>query len=67
MNQKNGIPSACSTVNYVAPEQYEDVELSQVINSGFDDAWSSIIDYASASFFGIDTFEKSSGLITGRG
>lgn len=56
--------SACSTVNYVAPEQYEDIELNKVINRSFDDTWSSIIDYASASFFGIDTFEKSSGLIT---
>lgn len=58
------IITACTSVNYVAPSQYDDVELSKVINTDFDDTWTSIIDYASSSFFGIDTFEKSSGLIT---
>lgn len=52
------------SVNYLAPAQYDDIQLSKVINKDFNDTWSSIIDYSSSSFFGIDTFEKSSGLIT---
>lgn len=55
---------SCASYNYLAPAQYDDIQLSKVINKDFDDTWSSIIDYSSTSFFGIDTFEKSSGLIT---
>ncbi|MGH2359949.1 MAG: hypothetical protein ACRDGM_05335 [bacterium] len=55
----------CATGTYtppqaaVQPPQYE-----RVVNRSFDDTWSSLIDYTSQAFFGIDRFEKASGLMT---
>lgn len=42
-----------------SPPQYE-----RVVNKSFDDTWTSLIDYTSQALFGIDRFEKASGLMT---
>jgi len=34
------------------------------INKGFDEVWTSLIEYSASSFFAIDNFEKDSGLMT---
>ena len=34
------------------------------LNKSFNTVWNSVIDYSSKSFFGIDNFEKDSGLVT---
>lgn len=57
--------SGCATGSYTPPQaaaqppQYE-----RVVNKSFDDTWTSLIDYTSQAFFGIDRFEKASGLMT---
>lgn len=55
----------CATGTYAPPQaaaqppQYE-----RVVNKSFDETWTSLIDYTSQAFFGIDRFEKASGLMT---
>jgi hypothetical protein len=49
---------------YNPPNSVTDFSNSIVINKPFDDVWSSLIRYTTSEFFGIDNFEKDSGLIT---
>lgn len=56
--------AGCATTNYTQPDTYENAENTITIDADLDTTWNAIIDYASSAFFGIDSFEKSSGLIT---
>ena len=62
------ILTSCATVQldditYIAPEK---TEYSKTIkfNNSKDEVWNALIDYASESFFSINTYEKDSGLMT---
>ena len=59
---------SCATVGptgtYVEPFGKYSESYSYDVNAGFDEAWSALIDYPSTAFFGIDNFEKDSGLLT---
>jgi hypothetical protein len=37
---------------------------SKIINKTFDEVWDALIDYSASTFFGIENFEKESGLLT---
>lgn len=51
---------------YIAPEfsTVESGARSIILNKGYDETWSELIRFAGSNFFGIDNFEKASGLIT---
>jgi len=50
---------------YKPPEQSDSMlNYSKIINKNFDETWASLIDYSASTFFGIENFEKESGLIT---
>ena len=49
---------------YVKPVAVEEFTNSRVVDKNFDDTWSALIAYAGTSFFSIDLFEKSSGLMS---
>tara|TARA_Y100000748_G_scaffold12451_1_gene10233 strand:+ start:494 stop:1117 length:624 start_codon:yes stop_codon:yes gene_type:complete len=59
---------SCATVGptgtYVEPFGKYSESYSYDVNASFDEAWSALIDYSSTAFFGIDNFEKESGLLT---
>ena len=62
------ILTSCATVpiddiTYIAPENTEYSKTVQFNNSK-DEVWNALIDYASESFFSINTYEKDSGLMT---
>ena len=42
----------------------DQMNYSKIINKGFDDTWDALINYSAGTFFGIENFEKESGLIT---
>src|SRR3990167_1761700 len=46
-----------------APQSYNSDNV-RTINKNFEQTWTALIDYTSSSFFGIDNFEKDSGLMT---
>ena len=49
---------------YTPPEGSAIESTSVTVDAEFDEAWSTLIDYASQRFFAIDSFEKDSGLLT---
>jgi len=50
---------------YKPPEEnLNPINYSRVINKSFDDTWDALINYSAGTFFGIENFEKESGLIT---
>lgn len=49
---------------YTPPEESAIESTSVTVDAEFDEAWSTLIDYASQRFFAIDSFEKDSGLLT---
>ena len=62
------ILTSCATVpvddiTYIAPEKTEYSKTVEFNNSK-DEVWNALIDYASESFFSINTYEKDSGLMT---
>lgn len=58
--------SGCATGTYTPPGSLtgDDAKHEVIVNKSFDATWTSLIDYASSTFFAIDNFEKASGLIT---
>lgn len=56
-------PMGCVSGSYTPPSQ-SSYSNSIVVQQSFDETWESLISYASASFFGIENFEKESGLLT---
>jgi hypothetical protein len=56
----------CSTSAIYKPpiENLNPTNYSKVINKSFDDTWDALINYSAGTFFGIENFEKESGLIT---
>jgi hypothetical protein len=40
------------------------LEYSKIINKPFDEVWDALINYSASTFFGIENFEKDSGLLT---
>jgi len=55
----------CATGTYTPPQAAaEPPQYERVVKKSFDDTWTSLIDYTSQAFFGIDRFEKASGLMT---
>jgi len=55
----------CATGTYTPPQDAaQPPQYETVVNKSFDDTWSSLIDYTSQAFFGIDRFEKASGFMT---
>ena len=56
---------AMPQVNISAPADNRSLESNRtVVEKPFDETWDGLIRYASQSFFGIDNFEKDSGLMT---
>lgn len=53
----------CVSGSYTPPPS-ADITKSIVVDSSFDETWDRLISYTAASFFGIDNFEKESGLLT---
>ena len=58
------IITGCSTESYVLPQGGEPVQNEITVDAGIDETWNALVSYASGTFFGIDNFEKSSGLMT---
>jgi hypothetical protein len=56
----------CMTATYLAPNtsSVPIQNYSRVIDKSFDQTWSALIQYAGSAFFGIEHFEKQSGLLT---
>jgi hypothetical protein len=54
------------TASYAPPVQTEfDPSInSRVVNRSFDETWQTLIEYAASNFFGLDNYEKESGLLT---
>ena len=58
------ILSACS-VKVNQPTSQPKQQANQVtLNKNFDDTWEDMIEFISTSYFGIESFEKESGLLT---
>ena len=58
--------NSCATINnitYIEPTR-QDYSKSKNFNHSGDKVWSALIDYATESFFSINTYEKDSGLMT---
>lgn len=57
--------TGCATGTYVPPDfSSQPSQYERIVNKPFDATWASLVDYASQAFFGIDNFEKASGLMT---
>ncbi len=57
--------AGCATGNYQPPSSTATIPSKEVtVNAPFNVVWQDLIDYASTNFFGIDQFEKDSGLMT---
>jgi len=54
----------CTSFKYTRPSSVPPTENVVTLDAPFNDAWTTLVDYAGASFFGIDGFEKESGLMT---
>jgi hypothetical protein len=55
----------CATATYTVPRPLSDpIQYERVVGKSYDDTWTSLVDYTSRAFFGIDRFEKASGLMT---
>jgi len=61
-----GLSFGCMSASYVAPDTASPAiqNYTRVIDKSFDQTWSALIQYAGSAFFGIDNFEKQSGLLT---
>jgi hypothetical protein len=59
------ILSGC-TASYAPPVRTEiDPSMnSRIVNRSFDETWQTLIEYAASTFFGLDNYEKDSGLLT---
>lgn len=54
-----------ATAHYLPPEPlFGQADHQRVIHKNYDDTWDALIQFATESFFGIEKFEKHSGLIT---
>jgi len=59
--------SSCVSVKatYTPPLQEESHnKYSKIINKTYDEVWDALINYSASTFFGIENFEKESGLLT---
>lgn len=55
----------CASTSYVLPEnKCSKEDFSIVVNKGYDQVWENLIKYSADTFFGIDNYEKDSGLLT---
>lgn len=57
----------CVSVNALYKPPVEDnakSKYSKVVNKPFNQVWDALINYSASTFFGIDNFEKASGLLT---
>jgi hypothetical protein len=55
----------CATAEYRAPEPPKDLaNFTRTVNRSFDETWDALIEYCGGTYFGIDEFEKESGLLT---
>jgi hypothetical protein len=54
----------CATGTYTPPTTAQLPDYERTVDKSFDETWASLIDYSSGTFFGIDRFEKASGLLT---
>lgn len=56
----------CATATYTLPPSptASADEYQRTYGAPFDQVWTALVDHASSTFFGIDNFEKSSGLLT---
>lgn len=55
----------CVSAKYTPPIVDNSHEnYSRTINKSFDDTWKALIQHSASTFFGIENFEKESGLIT---
>jgi len=62
-----GLLTSCVSVSAIYKPPIEDTtqnKYSKIINKSFDDAWDALINYSASTFFGIENFEKESGLLT---
>lgn len=55
--------TGCVSGNYRAPAA-TDAQKSVVVDKNFDETWDDLLSYTAGSFFGIENFEKESGLLT---
>lgn len=59
--------SSCVSVKAVYKPPVQETSLnkySKIINKTYDEVWNSLITYSASTFFGIENFEKESGLLT---
>lgn len=55
----------CVSGTYTPPQPApQSPQYERVVNKSFNETWTALIDYTSQAFFGIDRFEKESGLMT---
>jgi len=59
---------SCASAKYTPPAAVSSTSISSrttaTVDKPFDEVWTGLIEFASSTFFGIDTFEKDSGLLT---
>lgn len=61
------LTGGCAThpaYNYQPPPPVAELQNERLVRQPYDRVWTSLVDYASATFFGIGTYEKASGLMT---
>jgi len=59
------IASASASAVYTPPAQNNsEKQFSKIINKPYDEVWDNLINYAASTYFGIENFEKESGLLT---
>lgn len=58
--------NSCTSVYYTGPDtsSLNNDPYSVQINKSYDDAWNMVVNYSGRTFYAIDNFEKSSGLMT---
>lgn len=58
--------TSCASVDYISPDtsNLSDEPYSIQLNKSYDEAWNMLVNYSGRTFFAIDNFEKSSGLMT---
>lgn len=56
---------SCGTATYIPPKFDNKIEnFSRIVNMSFDKTWEALINYSASTFYGIENFEKDSGLLT---
>jgi len=59
------IGTACISADYRPPELGDhEAEYERTVDRPFDETWQALVDYAASTYFGIENFEKDSGLLT---